>query len=43
MMRENNVCCGTGGRFRIDFPGIWIVLEDDEGEHDEEEAMYIIY
>lgn len=34
-MRERSDCCVGGGRFRIDFPGIWMVTADDDGEREE--------
>lgn len=34
-MREKRDGCWGGGRFRIDFPGVVIVIADDEGEQEE--------
>lgn len=31
MIREKRDCCGGGGRFRIDLPGVAMVIADDEG------------
>ena len=35
MIRENKDGCWGGGRFRIDFPGVVMVIADDEGEQEE--------
>ena len=35
MIRENNDGCWGGGRFRIDLPGVVMVIADDEGEQEE--------
>jgi hypothetical protein len=34
-MRENRDGCWGGGRFRIDFPGVVMVIADDEGGQEE--------
>ena len=34
-MRENKEGCWGGGRFRIDLPGVVMVIADDEGEQEE--------
>ena len=41
LMRLRMPVCVGGGRLRIDFPGIGIVTAEDEGEHEEEEAMTV--
>jgi hypothetical protein len=38
VIRERREGCTTGGRLRIDLPGIGMVTADEEGEHDDEEA-----
>lgn len=38
MIRESNDVGVGGGRFSIDFPGIWMVTADDDGEREELEA-----
>ena len=30
--REKNDCCGGGGRFKMDFPGVGMVTADDEAD-----------
>ena len=35
VMRENREGCWGGGRFRIDFPGVAMVIAEDEGEQEE--------
>ena len=35
-MREKKDCCGGGGFFSIDFPGVGIVTAEDEGDGEED-------